>query len=137
MALPLGLGMALYTLTAGAVFPSMVAMVLVLVAGFSLTFLPAWPLLQATSPPVGFRAAFGATRGMRWQLFSVSCMISALASLPAVFKVDTAVGAGLLAILEGIVTCATLMLTTGLTVAAWRHMSGRLAGGLADRDRPR
>jgi hypothetical protein len=127
MASPLAIGLALYSLTSGDLFAAMIALALVLTAGFALTFLPAWPLLQATSGPVGAQAAFEATRGIRWQLFSVSCMISALGSLPALFKVETVMGAGLLAVLEGVMTCASLMLTTAVAVAAWKYMTGQIA----------
>ncbi len=129
MATPLALGLALYSLASGNLLAALIALVLVLTAGFALTFLPAWPLLQATTtPPVGARAAFEATKGIRWQLFSVSCMISALGSLPALFKVDTVLGAALIAALEGIMTCISLMLTTAVAVAAWKYMTGRMAG---------
>jgi len=128
MVTPMALGLTLYSLTGGNPLAGVIALALILTTGFSLTLLPAWPLLEATSPPVGPRAAFEATRGIRWQLFSVSCMITALGSLPALFKVETVLGSGLLAVLEGVMTCISLMLTTTVAVAAWKYMTNQMAG---------
>jgi hypothetical protein len=90
-----------------------------------LSFLPGWPILQATSPRiVGPWAAFKATKGLRWQLFLVSSLTASLnKAVPSMSTAEDIAGAGLLAALGGVVTCFSLMLAAAIAVSAWKHMT--------------
>ena len=94
-----------------------------------LSFLPGWPILQATSRRfVGPWAALKLTKGLRWQLVLASVLTSSLnKAVPSTSTAENFTGASLLAALSGVVTCFSLMLAAAIAVSAWKHMTSETA----------
>jgi hypothetical protein len=94
-----------------------------------ITFLPGWPIMQATSSQfIGPWAAFRSTEGLRWQLFLSAFLTNGLnKALPPMSTAEDLASASVLAGLGGIITCLTLMLAAAIAVSAWRHMTSEPA----------
>jgi len=127
MVAPLVLGLVIIAMAPGAKGGLGAALACLLLAIFCLSFLQGWPVLQATSDSlVGPWAAFKATKGLRWPLFLASSLTGTVNRfVPSISTADNLAGAGLLAVLGGVVSAFSLMLAAAIAVTAWRHMATR------------
>ena len=114
---------------AGLVLTIVLAAVMSLVGIVLLTLLSGWPILQAISPRlVGPITALKATEGLRWPLVVASFAQSALNRAgPDTSTAGDLPTVCLLAAVNGLVACGSLMLAVSLAVVAWRHMASRVA----------
>lgn len=88
------------------------------------TFFVGWPVWQATAQRViGPFEAWRATKGIRWQLFTFSCVTSGLnRALPNTSTAHDVGAAALLAAGSSLVSCVSSVIGLSVAVVAWRWM---------------
>lgn len=101
------------------------AIVSTLMALAFVTWLPGWPILQATSRYlVDPWTAFKLTKGLRLPLVMTGMLMSGLnKAAPSTSTAESLTSAIILAALNGASYTCSLMLAVAIAVSAWKHMT--------------